>query len=131
MTLATRGMGSANLIPTAGLGNYGVLVTPPEGGGGGGFLQLGKIIKRDIFSREYKEKEKEITPRQAIEALPKELVKDIVKRVKRELGILAPEARKQIKARAQKQIEAMRLVRIEHLNEEALALILIAIAESD
>lgn len=132
MTLATRGLGSRNLIPSAGLGNYGAAIPPDEGGGSGGALKkLGEVIRKDIEGRDFLRVPKRISARQAIEAIPKPIVRAAVKRLKKELGVMAPEVRELLKARAEMQIEAVKAKRIEELNDEALALILIAIGASD
>lgn len=139
MTLATRGMGSPNLIPTSGLGDYSAEDSSDDGASGGIIKQkrfklfsvMGDITRDDISARRYEvdaEADKQVTAKQVVEMLDKGAVSALVKEVKRELGILAPEARLLIEARALKQIEAMRLKRIEEINEQALIMIMAAIA---
>jgi len=135
MTLCTRGLGSKNLIPTSGLGAYDGTYTPPAEESSGGRLKLfsviGDRIREDVEPRLFDDKEKLITVTQVLKALPKKAITQKVKEIKRELDVLAPEARELIALRIKKQIEAMRLHRISELNQEAIALIMISIVTDD
>jgi len=130
MTLSTRGLGSKNLIPTAGLGSYGV-IEKPKGGGGRFIPKITTVIHEDIRRRDYRLEEKEISPAQVLAMLDKKAVSEYVKVIKHEIGIKAPEARELLKARIIKQIAAYKIERVEQLNQETLAMILIAIAADE
>ena len=129
MTIATRGLGSSNLIPTAGLGNYGEFVEPVKKGGGGSFQpKITTVIHDDIKKRDYRLQEKEISPNQVLALLDKKAISEYVKVIKHEIGVKAPEARELLKQRIIKQIAAYKIQRVDQLNQETLAMILLAIA---
>ncbi len=134
MTICTRGLGSKNLIPTSGLGAYDGTYTPPERGGAGSgilFNQITGRISNDMAKRLFDNKEKLITANQVINALPKKAVTEKVKIIKHELGVKAPEAREMLKVRIDKQIEALKIQRIEELNEQAIIMIMSAVIIND
>ncbi len=133
MTLATRGLGSKNLIPTSGLGSYGTDVVVSAGGAGSGILfnQITGKISDDMASRLFDNKEKLITANQVIKILPKKAVTEKIKIIKHELGVKAPEAREMLKVRINKQIEALKIQRIEELNEQAIMMIMSAVIIND
>jgi len=137
MTLATRGMGSACLLSTFGLGNYNEFF---EGGTAkqkmipnwrvNGYLRkMSNVIEQDISKRDYLKDNNQITSAQVIRALKDS--DNIISLVKAELGVLAPEARRLIRERAQKQIEAMRMNRINEINNHAISMILIMLGAED
>lgn len=139
MGLCTRGLGSTNLIPTAGLGTLdGVYVPPVRKFKGGNSSELDKaardvfkniteILENDISDRDYRVDPTEISPKQVVSLLDKADVSQKVKEIKREFDIKAGEARKLIEQRAIKQIEALKIIRIDQLNQETIAMIMTAI----
>lgn len=134
MTLATRGMGSPNLIPTSGLGNYGdvvVVVRKFKGGNSSAKKELFELFTQNIENRienqDLRVNPETITAKQVVSLLDKKIISETVKEIKRELDIMAPEARQILEQRAEKQIEAVRNLRVTELNQETIAMMLIAV----
>lgn len=95
-----------------------------------GYLRkMSKVIEQDISQRDYLKENKQITSAQVIRALKDS--DNIISLVKAELGVLAPEARRLIRERAQMQIDAMRMNRINEINNHAISLILITLGVED
>lgn len=136
MTLATRGMGSPNLIPTAGLGNYGSeYVPPPERTFKGGnssakkdiFELITKKLDSNIGSQDFRVNPQEITSKELLSLIDKKALSLTIKEIERESGLKARESRKLLTQRVEKQISAMKDNRINDLNQETIAMMMIAI----
>ena len=113
-----------------------VIEPEPEAGGGGAggvfYLIFDKIIKEDIYDRDYRiekregKKTREITAKKVLRELPKAEIKAKLAEF-RQMDVTSAQARALLEKRAEEIIKQMRLERIEQLNQNTLAMILTAI----
>jgi len=105
----------------------------PEAGGGGVYRQAFSAVRKDIIDRDYRlegkqgKKSVEITPKKVLREVQKAVLKAKVVEIAKSVGITQKAARELLEVRAQIEITRLRLERIEQLNQQTLALIMMAV----
>ena len=139
--LATRGMGSTNLIVTSGMGSYDVtgadVVRKFKGGNSSELRRLERIteiVEKEVNETDYRlagSFDNEISVKEVIASLGFDEVHKQLKEIKVELHTLSRDARRQLEARVAKQMLALREKKIEELNQQTIAIMLVAIGLED